>query len=81
MTQKEMISTVYAELKSRQLHPSGKFDNAGRFWAANDDLIDVRSPSRAYPYSQMTACRTKKYVTKVVAKFEPESIEQLRSLV
>ncbi len=65
----ETINEVYLMLKSRAIHPSGKFDNAGRWYASHDDLINVREPSRTYPYSQMTACRTKKYVIKVIEKF------------
>lgn len=66
---KEIINTVYKMLKNREINPSGKFDKAGRFYATNGDLIDVRTPSRAFPYSEMQACRTKKYVGLVCAKY------------
>lgn len=55
---KEIINEVYAQLKNREIHPSGTFDSAGRFHAANFDLISVRAPSRAWPFSHMVACRT-----------------------
>ena len=80
-TQKEIITTVYTMLKEREIHPSGTFDKAGRFYAEHDDLISVRTPSRAYPYSHMTACRTRKYVKKVCEKFECKTVAELSALV
>ena len=55
---KSIIDCVYQQLKLREIHPSGHFDKGGRFYLDNDDLVSVRSPSRAYPYSQMIAGRT-----------------------
>lgn len=75
------IDQIYTELQSRAIHPSGKFDNAGRWYAENSDLISVRSPSRTWPYSQMVACRTKKYVKRVAEKFSCQTVEQLRAAV
>lgn len=74
---KEIINEVYKMLKEREIHPSGTFDNAGRFFAHNDDLIDVRYPSRSWPHSHMLACRTKKYVTKVCEKYNCKTKEEL----
>jgi len=76
-----ITTKIYHELKGRQIHPKGRFDNAGRFYAYNSDLISVRPPSRAYPFSEMNACRTKKYVTKVCEQFKCETEEQLRNFV
>jgi hypothetical protein len=80
-TKKEIIQSVYESLKSRELHPTGKFDKAGRWYAKNGDLIDVREPTRAWPYSEMTACRTKKYVKAVCEKFGCETEAELRKSV
>jgi len=46
--------------KTRRSNPPGTWDNAGRFYAAErTDAVEMcRAPSRAYPYSQMTAART-----------------------
>jgi hypothetical protein len=77
MTTIEIINTVYQDLRDRKIHPRGKWDNGGRFYAKHADLISVRSPSRAYPLSEMSACRTKKYVTKVADKFGCDTIETL----
>ena len=81
MDKKAMIIEVYKQLKDREIHPSGEFDGAGRFYATHRDLIDVRSPSRSWPYSHMTACRTKKYVTKVCEKFNCETVDELKKRV
>lgn len=81
MNKKEMINAVYQELKDRRIHPQGKFDNAGRFYLTNSKLVDVREPSRAYPYSQMKAGRTRKYVAAVAEAFSCETVEDLKSRV
>ena len=74
---KEIIDTVYKMLKNREINPSGQFDKGGRFYATNGDLIDVRTPSRAFPYSEMQACRTKKYVKLVCAKYDCTTLAEL----
>jgi len=76
-----IINTVYNMLKDRDINPRGKFDSAGRFYASNSELISVRSPSRAWPYPEMMACRTKKYVKKVAGKFNCETVSQLINCV
>lgn len=64
------VVEAYEMLKNREVHPSGTFDTGGRFYATNSNLINVRAPSRAYPYSQMVACRTLKYVKAVAEHFD-----------
>jgi hypothetical protein len=78
---KEIIDAVYQDLKNRTINPAGAFDKGGRFWLENDELVNVRCPSAAWPYSQMTAARTRKYVTKVCEKFSCTSEKNLRSHV
>lgn len=73
----EIIKEVYKKLQDREIHPGGSFDKQGRWYANNSDLINVRQPSVAWPYSQMIACRTLKYVKKVADKFNCENLEQL----
>jgi len=75
------IKSVHIMLKDRKINPSGTFDGGGRFYAANDDLISVRAPSRAYPYPQMTACRTLKYVRAVAEKYNCTSVSELVNYV
>ncbi len=73
MSNNNAINEVYELLKNRVINPAGTFDNAGRFWLDNRDLINVREPSRAWPYSQMMAGRTLKYVKAVAKKFNCEN--------
>ena len=75
------IQKVYLLLKSRAVHPSGKFDGAGRWHASNSEIVNVRSPSRAYPYSEMTHCRTKKYVKNVQEHFECRTLSELLAAI
>jgi hypothetical protein len=62
-------------LKERELHPRGEFDKAGRFYLADSELVDCRAPSAKYPYSQMQAGRTAKYVKRMNEKYRPQTIE------
>ncbi len=78
---KDAIQTVYEMLKNREIHPSGTFDGQGRFYATHSDIIDVREPSRAWPFSHITACRTKKYVKAVCEKFGCTTVEELKKSV
>jgi len=77
----DYIQTVYEELKSRKIHPSGNFDAAGRWYTIYPHLIDVRMPSAKYPLSEMKACRTRKYVRAVANEFACDSVETLRLMV
>ena len=71
------IKSVYQQLRDRKINPAGTFDSGGRFYAKNSDLINVRSPSRAWPFSELVACRTLKYVKAVADKFKCETISEL----
>jgi len=61
-TQLETAARVYISRRDSVSHPAGKFDNAGRWYPADAERCEccnaVRSPSRAFPYSYMTHCRT-----------------------
>lgn len=78
---KEEIKEVYLALKNREINPTGKFDKAGRWYAEHGDLINVRAPSRSWPYSQMQACRTLKYVKAVAEHFDVQTKAELLRLV
>ena len=56
----------FKALQSREINPTGTFDNAGRWYPADSEKAEccegLRSPSRAYPYSLMVHCRTLKHV-------------------
>lgn len=49
---------LYIKRKLRLVDPPGRFDKAGRFYLAEPMGQGVRSPSRAYPYSEMVHART-----------------------
>jgi len=53
-------ATTYIQLRDREVHPAGSFDSAGRF-SLNTRCkccAGIRSPSRAYPFSEMVHART-----------------------
>lgn len=58
------LEFVARKLKLR--HPNGTFDDGGRFYPSEqewrDCCADIRAPSRAFPYSLMTHCRTAKHL-------------------
>lgn len=69
------IKVVYEALRDRLINPEGKFDKAGRWYPSADEVacledFNVRYPSRAWPYSYMTAARTLKHV-KLLAANKP----------
>lgn len=55
------IDCYYKRLE-RSEHPTGRFDKAGRWFPEDEEKCDccfgLRAPSRAYPYSLMTHCRS-----------------------
>jgi transposase-like protein len=53
-------------LQARVWHPSGDFDDAGRWYPTRycDCCESIRSPSRAFPYSLMVHCRTVSHVAR-----------------
>jgi len=76
-TTKNAIQLVFRMLQDRKIHPSGTFDKQHRFYAENDDLINVRTPSAAWPFTEMIACRSRKYVTAVAEKFGCKTVKTL----
>ena len=71
------IKKVFVMLKDRKIHPIGTFDKAGRFYLEDAELVDVRTPSAQYPYSQMTAGRTAKFVKAIAEKYKCANFEEL----
>ena len=55
----------YVTLQSRQTHPVGTFDNAGRWFPSVACRCAVLHPSRAYPYSLLVHMRTAQHVAEV----------------
>lgn len=69
---RQKITELYSRRQSRLEHPDGRTDNAGRWYPSDDEKCDccdhVRSPSRAYPWSYMLHCRTRKHVQSLLRK-------------
>lgn len=60
---------VYTKRQSRECHPSGKFDSAGRWYPDKEEKCwccdEIRIPTRAYPYSLLVHCRTIKHIAEL----------------
>lgn len=61
----DRLADAYSEFISRKMrkkNPYGHFDDAGRFYLdvteRRDCCMDLRRPTRAYPYSEMLHART-----------------------
>ena len=67
---KSIVDAIYTARKTRRTHPEGRTDNAGRWYPGDREDAGVssriRSPSRAWPWSYMLACRTRKHVAQLV---------------
>lgn len=65
----EQAAAEHLRRRGRRTHPAGRQDNAGRWFPSDSEWQDccneVRSPSRAYPWSYMTHCRTAEHVARV----------------
>jgi hypothetical protein len=69
-TKTEQVATEaaaeYIRRRDRLTNPEGEFDNGGRFYLADSERRGccgpIRTPSRAYPYSEMVHARTAAHV-------------------
>ncbi|MEL7803256.1 hypothetical protein [Sulfitobacter pontiacus] len=67
-TDEEIAAGIeYADRAKRRSHPPGEWDKAGRFYAQEhtNSVLSCRSPSRAWPHSQMSAARTAAHCAEV----------------
>ena len=67
-TDEEIAAGIeYADRAKRRSHPPGEWDRAGRFYAHEhtNSVLSCRSPSRAWPHSQMLAARTAAHCAEV----------------
>lgn len=74
---KDDIKKAYLALKERDENPRGSFDKQGRFYVYDRELLNVREPSANYPYSQMNAARTAKFIKALAEKYKCQSYEEL----
>lgn len=69
---KSLVQGIYEARRDRQVNPEGHFDGAGRWYPTDREDAGVsrtlRSPSRAWPYSYMVGCRTRKHVAVLVTR-------------
>jgi hypothetical protein len=60
---------TYLARQDRSQHPDGRCDNGGRWYPSENEQQQccrgIRSPSRSYPWSLMTHCRTLDHVAHV----------------
>jgi hypothetical protein len=78
------VERLYKARKARKAHPQGKQDKQGRWYPSDAEDADgftanVRSPSAAWPWSYMTAARTKKHI-KALAAVNPAYVLHLAGL-
>lgn len=80
----EQAARTFIARRDRTAHPTGKFDNAGRWYPSEAETCDccsaVRSPSRAHPFSYMVHCRTLKHVANLYGMNESELRKEVRRL-
>jgi hypothetical protein len=67
MSRAAQAAAEYVRRRQRQSHPVGRCDRGGRWWP--DPVVEwreccerIRRPSRAWPWSLMTHCRTLQHV-------------------
>ncbi|QNN21767.1 hypothetical protein HED60_05605 [Planctomycetales bacterium ZRK34] len=72
---------VFVARRDRILHPDGTFDRGGRWYPTDAEDCGVtkyiRSPSRAYPYSYLVACRTLKHCRQLPMEIIEMSLKQI----
>ena len=60
----EKARKEYRDLQDRVTHPNGSFDKQGRWYPDEkfDCCANIRYPSKRYPYSFLTHCRTAEHI-------------------
>ena len=63
----EALITYYKDSRPSRFSPYGKFDSGNRWYPDNDAercscCENIRKPSRAYPFSLLTHCRSQKHI-------------------
>lgn len=71
---KRLAQIVWAQRRARESHPEGEFDGGGRWYPSEredgdgDVTGEVRSPSRAWPWSYMHRARTRAHCRHLVRR-------------
>jgi hypothetical protein len=82
-TQSEIRAGLeFAARKARRANPPGSFDRAKRFFAEErtKSVLTCRSPSRAWPYPEMTAARTAAHCEEVFGAEELLAVRRVAAL-
>lgn len=65
----DMAVKCYIDRKARTAHPEGSFDSAGRWCPSKKEECIfcglIRPPSRGFPYSVLTHCRTIEHIAQL----------------
>lgn len=74
----------YIDRKNRDVHPSGDFDNAGRWEPNGEEWCEccsyIRSPSRSYPFSLIVHCRTVGHIAQLYKVDKSDLRKKVREL-
>lgn len=83
-TQLENAAREYISRRDRTSHPTGKFDKQGRWYPVDAERCEccnaVRSPSKNYPYSYMTHCRTMGHVANLFGVSEKDLRKEVKRM-
>lgn len=75
---------IYRSRRDRGSNPAGSFDRSGRWYPDASEEQDccraIRGPSRAYPYSYLTHCRTADHVAHLTGYSAAEIRREARRL-
>ena len=79
----QTAAELYRDRQDRASHPAGKMDKKGRWYPADSEWQTccgaVRSPSRAFPWSYMTHCRTTTHIARLCGVDEKELRRAVRT--
>lgn len=77
------IDTVYQARQARLIHPDGHFDKQGRWYPSEKERCTnagcpgtLRAPTKAWRYSWMLHCRTRKHCA-YLAACEPDYFQTI----
>lgn len=73
---------MFSSRKARRSNPPGKFDSAGRFYASEktESVKSCRTPSRAFPHSEMKTARTANHCAEVCNNALPINVKRIAKL-
>lgn len=84
-TEERKLFNLFLRKIKEKYRPDGKTDNGGRWFPSESESCscceNVRSPSRAYPWSLYKHCHSIKHIKNVLSIRKVESIEDLPLLI